>query len=81
MHILKDSITLTAYFEKPMKKKIAYLVLTIMLTNLPLCKSQEVKEEVPDDVLEEELRAEAEPIREIRDRDLKEEVKKPLKKR
>ena len=52
-----------------------------MLTNLPLCKSQEVKEEVPDDVLEEELRAEAEPIREIRDRDLKEEVKKPLKKR
>ena len=28
-----------------------------------------------------ELRAEAEPIREIRDRDLKEEVKKPLRKR
>ncbi|MBP7282052.1 MAG: hypothetical protein KBA66_10765 [Leptospiraceae bacterium] len=64
-----------------MKRKIPYLLIVAMLIQFAFCKSQEVKEEEPDDVLEEELRAEAEPIREIRDRDLKEDVKKPLKKR
>jgi hypothetical protein len=64
-----------------MKKILFYLVITVILTEFILCRSQEVKEEEPDDILEEELRAEAEPIREIRERDLKEEVKKPVRKR
>jgi len=64
-----------------MKKILFYLLFVLISFQLTLCKSQEVKEEEPDDILEEELRAEAEPIREIRDRDLKEEVKKPLRKR
>ena len=64
-----------------MKKILFYLLFVLLSFQLTLCKSQEVKEEEPDDILEEELRAEAEPIREIRDRDLKKEVKKPLRKR
>lgn len=64
-----------------MKKILYYLLIPAIFFQLTLCKSQEVREEEPDDILEEELRAEAEPIREIRDRDLKEEVKKPLRKR
>lgn len=64
-----------------MKKILFYFILATVVIQLNVCKSQEVQEEVPDDILEEELRAEAEPIREIRERDLKEEVKKPLRKR
>jgi hypothetical protein len=64
-----------------MKKILYYLVITAISFQLIVCSSQEVKEEQPDDILEEELRAEAEPIREIRERDLKEEVKKPVRKR
>ncbi|HMV43430.1 MAG TPA: hypothetical protein PK079_24425 [Leptospiraceae bacterium] len=63
-------------------KHIFYTILTIFLfIQLTSCSSQEVKEEQPDDILEEELRAEAEPIREIRERDLKEEVKRPMRKK
>lgn len=63
-------------------KKIFYILITIIfLIQLSACSSQEVKEEQPDDILEEELRAEAEPIREIRERDLKEEVKRPMRKK
>ena len=64
-----------------MKKILYYLILIVISLQFLACSSQEVKEEEPDDILEEELRAEAEPIREIRERDLKEEVKKPVRKR
>ncbi len=64
-----------------MKKILYYLILITISLQLFACSSQEVKEEQPDDILEEELRAEAEPIREIRERDLKEEVKRPVRKR
>ncbi|MBK7055608.1 MAG: hypothetical protein KBF99_11260 [Leptospiraceae bacterium] len=64
-----------------MKKILYYLILIVISLQFSACSSQEVKEEQPDDILEEELRAEAEPIREIRERDLKEEVKKPVRKR
>ncbi|HRG44802.1 MAG TPA: hypothetical protein PLX69_10885 [Leptospiraceae bacterium] len=64
-----------------MKKILYYLILIVISLQFLACSSQEVKEEQPDDILEEELRAEAEPIREIRERDLKEEVKKPVRKR
>lgn len=64
-----------------MKQKLYYLILIALTLQIAFCSSPEVKEEQPDDILEEELRAEAEPIREIRERDLKEEVKKPLRKK
>ena len=56
------------------------ILLSILSLSLN-CRSGEVKEEEPDEILEEELRAEAEPIREIKERDFKEEIKKPTKKR
>jgi|JI8StandDraft_1071087.scaffolds.fasta_scaffold133217_2 hypothetical protein len=64
-----------------MKKLLHYIILITIILQFAVCSSPEVKEEQPDDILEEELRAEAEPIREIRERDLKEEVKKPLRKK
>lgn len=57
------------------------LILLILVLNLLFCTAREVKEEEPDDILEEELRAESEPIKEIKERDFKEEIKKPNRKR
>lgn len=54
------------------------LLFAFQFTN---CKSKEVREEQLDDALEEELRAEAEPIREIKERDFREEVRRPAKKK
>jgi hypothetical protein len=63
-----------------MKIKLLITILFI-ITQSFYCISSDVKEEDPDEILEEELRAETEPIKEIKERDFKEEVKKPLKKR
>jgi hypothetical protein len=57
------------------------IILLSLLSLFLNCRSGDVKEEEPDEILEEELRAEAEPIREIKERDFKEEIKKPTKKR
>ncbi len=56
-------------------------ILLVLLINLLFCAARELKEEEPDEILEEELRAESEPIKEIKERDFKEEIKKPNKKR
>lgn len=56
-------------------------ILLLLFFCLFTCKSNEVKEEEPDEILEEELRAESEPIKEIKERDFKEELKKPNRKR
>jgi hypothetical protein len=56
-------------------KYFAFLVLVIGLSIITNCKSTEVKEVDMDDLLEEELRADPEPFRE-----LKENREEPAKK-
>ncbi|HMV76701.1 MAG TPA: hypothetical protein PL048_03040 [Leptospiraceae bacterium] len=58
-----------------MRKSILIFTAVILLTSSN-CRSREVKEIESDDILEEELRAEPEPFRETRKRDLKNPSKK-----
>ncbi len=44
------------------------------------CSSVEIKETDPDDVLEEELRADPEPFKDVKNREIKEDSSKNTKK-
>lgn len=58
-----------------MRKSFLIFTAAVLLTSAN-CRSREVKEIETDDILEEELRAEPEPFRETRKRDLKNPSKK-----
>lgn len=63
-----------------MKLKITrFLIIGIIIQLSFSCKSSEIKQVDMDDILEEELRADPEPFREIKEKDLQESNKKQNK--
>lgn len=56
------------------------LLILLGFFGLQKCSTPEVKELDADDVLEEELRADPEPFRELKDKDSKDDSKKNTKK-